>query len=315
MKLSEVVAYIKQLDELPSDEPVNHIMRYMSAVEHVITTHHIKSQDLDTQIVEKLKNVKEAITQFDQIRLQILWNLRHVISTNEPNIFRECNERYVNEVLKETDKIIFDRRLNLASEDHEYLMTRISLYSDWRWPGMIIRPNTGDFMNSLVALDPLYLVDWRLELMQPTLDIYKDNETYLRRLRKYTIDPIDVNPIYQQLPNNQFGFILAYNYFNYVSMDALVRNLSELFDKLRPGGGLIFTYNNCDQKQGMALYEKCFMMYTPKRLMTQHLNAIGFEIIEAFDGQGDVSWFELRKPGQLTSIRGGQALARIIAND
>jgi hypothetical protein len=55
------------------------------------------------------------------------------------------------------------------------------------------------------------------------------------------------------------------------------------------------------------------MLYTPKRLILKHAFNLGFELAFAHDGTGDVSWLELRKPGDLASLRGGQTLAKIVA--
>jgi hypothetical protein len=32
------------------------------------------------------------------------------------------------------------------------------------------------------------------------------------------------------------------------------------------------------------------------------------------NGPADVAWFEFQKPGEIDSLRGGQTLARIVAN-
>ena len=39
----------------------------------------------------------------------------------------------------------------------------------------------------------------------------------------------------------------------------------------------------------------------------------GFELTNSYDGKGDVSWLEFRKPGNIVSLRGGQTLAKIVA--
>jgi hypothetical protein len=41
---------------------------------------------------------------------------------------------------------------------------------------------------------------------------------------------------------------------------------------------------------------------------------MGFEIIFEHSGQGNITWLELKKPGEIQSIRGGQALAKIVAH-
>ena len=75
------------------------------------------------------------------------------------------------------------------------------------------------------------------------------------------------------------------------------------------------TYNNCDLANGVIRAEHCWMLYTPRRLIEKHAVDLGFELVTAHDGKGDVSWLELKKPGDLASLRGGQTLAKILAQD
>ena len=72
------------------------------------------------------------------------------------------------------------------------------------------------------------------------------------------------------------------------------------------------TFNNCDRAHGVALAERSFMCYGTATEIIKRAESYGFEIANLYDGQGDVSWLELRKPGTITSLRGGQTLAKII---
>jgi hypothetical protein len=119
-------------------------------------------------------------------------------------------------------------------------------------------------------------------------------------------------PVLGKLPNNQFGAIFAYHYFNHKPMPIICKFLNEFYEKLRPGGSVIMTYNNCDLAHGVIRSEHVWMLYTPRRLIEQHAVSIGFELTEAYDGKGDVSWLEFRKPGDIASIRGGQTLAKVL---
>jgi SAM-dependent methyltransferase len=122
------------------------------------------------------------------------------------------------------------------------------------------------------------------------------------------------NNILELLPDGQFGVIFSYNYFNYKPLEVIHRYLQEVFEKLRPGGVFIFTFNDCDRAHGAALAERHFMCYTPGRAVQKHAETVGYEILNKHHGEGDLSWFELRKPGDIRSIRGGQSLARIVVN-
>jgi SAM-dependent methyltransferase len=119
-------------------------------------------------------------------------------------------------------------------------------------------------------------------------------------------------PILDKLPNNQFGTIFAYHYFNHKPVPIICKFLNEFYQKLRPGGSVLMTYNNCDLAHGVIRAEHTWMLYTPRRLIERHATELGFELIQAYDGKGDVSWLELRKPGDITSIRGGQTLAKVL---
>jgi SAM-dependent methyltransferase len=115
------------------------------------------------------------------------------------------------------------------------------------------------------------------------------------------------------LPQNQFGLIFAYNYFNYRPIEVIRRYFKEIFLLLRPGGTLLMTYNNCDRAQGVGLVEHSFMCYTPLSHLCRSAEDIGFEFTFNHNGQGDLSWAEFHKPGDITSLRGGQTLAKIVA--
>ena len=88
--------------------------------------------------------------------------------------------------------------------------------------------------------------------------------------------------------------------------------LTDLFAVMRPGGTLVMTYNNCDRAQGVGLAERNFMCYTPKRHIQKHAESVGFEFTFEHNGEGDLSWLEFVKPGVITSLRGGQTLAKIL---
>ena len=80
---------------------------------------------------------------------------------------------------------------------------------------------------------------------------------------------------------------------------------------LRTGGTFFFNFNDCDQQGGVALTEHYFSCYTPGRLIYEYAEQVGYEIVHQETIDAASTWVELKKPGQLTSIRGGQCLAGI----
>jgi hypothetical protein len=96
-------------------------------------------------------------------------------------------------------------------------------------------------------------------------------------------------------------------------MELITRYITEAYQKLRPGGTLIMTYNDCDRAHGVALAERNFMCYTPGSEILKIAELTGFDCTYQHTGLGDLSWIELQRPGKITSLRGGQTLAKIVA--
>jgi hypothetical protein len=105
---------------------------------------------------------------------------------------------------------------------------------------------------------------------------------------------------------------LAFNFFEFTSIEVLEQYLKNIFNKLRPGGILAMTFNDCDRAHCVALVEKNFCFYTPGQRVKATAKSIGYRQIFSWTDMGNLTWLELRKPGELESIRGGQTLAKIV---
>lgn len=198
----------------------------------------------------------------------------------------------------------------IDAEVDTMLRARVASFCDWHHPAMILHPMLEPFIHEMVGADPLYVVDESHYLLEPTLAQF--NQVYQHRLRPYVIEESFDYPILDQLPNQQFGFCVAYNYFDYRPFEIIKKYIQELYQKLLPGGTLAFTFNDCDRYQAMQSVEQNITSYTPGTLIRGWAKYIGFEETFCFTDNGAWSWIELRKPGELTSLRGGQALAKII---
>ena len=176
---------------------------------------------------------------------------------------------------------------------------------------MILRPGRESWIDNMVNNDPIYLVDENYDLLKPTL--LRFNEIYQRRLRTYIIrEDQEDEEILWQLPEGQFGLVLAWNYFNNRPFEIIRRYLTELYTKMQPGGTLLMTFNDCDRWPGVKAVESGVGLYTPGSLIQGFANHLGFEEHFAYHDDGPWTWLELRKPGERQSLRGGQALAKIL---
>lgn len=311
MKLSQLIDYLNLLDNNELLPVYERMVEKLQDVQYTVENHHAKipalADDFQNHLNILQNTFEAAMSTVEELKNQT----RQHIASLETEQYQSSQQLYEQEMCYETNEYILNRRLSIDPNTKLALVARLRQYTDWRLPGMIIRPGLENFIEHLVPLDPLYVVDHNLDLLQPAVSAFTPE--YQRRLRCYAINDYEhIDPLWQ-LPYQQFGLIFAYNYFNYKPIKVLNQYLESMFYKLRPGGVAIFTFNDCDWAHGAALAEQSFMCYTPRRQIIAQCSKVGFEILDYQRGQGDSAWMEIRRPGEIESIRGGQTLAKIIA--
>ena len=199
-----------------------------------------------------------------------------------------------------------------SPEIENWVVSKITQYSDWHYPALQINPRSKKWIDSMVASDPLYLTHSNIAIVKDMIKEYP--ELYQNRLRLYEI--VDRN--FSKLPLAQFGFVLCWDNFNHLSLDKIETYIREVWKLLRPGGSFIFNYNNCDV-EGPTYRAECHAgSYASASWLTKLLNAIGYEITAWHDDEtGDafnthISWVEIKKPGDLETVKAAQAMAQII---
>jgi len=312
MKLSELVAYLNHIDAFELTQIYHEARRRLDAVVHQIEHNDLQFGKFTQRIKSDGEQIDQSFDQFSNTISAIRSHVTDAIDQLRPEYLRESLRLFQHEMCFDTNDYILSRRLQCDPDSAELLTGRILRYSDWRLPGLIFRPGLEKHIEQLVPLDPLYVVDNNLDLLQPATLAF--TAEYRRRLRLYSATETVGKPILSSLPDSQFGYCFAYNYFNFKPMEIICQYLDELWRKLRPGGALFFTINDCDHAHGVALAERHYMCYTPGSMIAAHAESLGFEMTNHHVGLGDVAWFEFIKPGDIQSLRGGQTLAKIVAN-
>jgi hypothetical protein len=310
MKLSDIVAKLNLLDSLDVATECATATGTVNHIAYAVTEHAGHYQTARDDIIKTHNELTNNIAKFSAQVESLKKELRSEIKQHEQEYLINSFRVYQEEMLHDTVDTILNRRMRIDDDDDLMLRSRLRNLTDWRLPGMIIRPGVETYIEEMVPLDPLYIVDHDLALVRPAIS--KFTPEYQQRLREYVINDWTDDPILDKLPNNQFGTIFAYHYFNHKPMPIICKFLTEFYQKLRPGGTVLMTYNNCDRAHGVVRAEHTWMLYTPRRLIEQHANDVGFELTTAYDGKGDVSWIEFRKPGDIVSLRGGQTLAKVL---
>jgi len=307
MKLSELVELRNQLEQLDVDQAKLNAQIDLNKIMFVAQAS--TNADLLTKLQTNYQQVQTDFDQFKVTAQQILSDLNKQINEQASYWFQESYRLYDQEMSKfETTDYILNRRLTMPIDAMELIRGRLRMHANWKYPGMIIRPGLENFVEELVCYDPLYLVDQSHDLLLPCLQ--KFNPLYQNRLRSYSIKESLNLPILEKIPNNQFGVVFAYNFFNFKPLDLMRRYLTEIYQKLRPGGILIMTFNDGDQRRAVEEVENHFACYTPGRLVKEMSHSIGYTEVFRWSHPNEASMcIELKKAGDLASLRGGQTLA------
>ena len=199
--------------------------------------------------------------------------------------------------------------INVNADVELLIRQRILLHTDWKYPALEIGCQDGHWTQHLVAADPLYIIDRHRDFLDSTVS--KFPEPYQRRMRQYHL----VNHDMSMLPVGQMGFIFSWGYFNYVSMDTMKLYLQQVMTLLRPGGVFMFSYNDGDTPGGAGMAENLARSYMPKSFLLPMCQSLGFEIQAEAEHGPAISWMEIRRPGELATIKAHQVMGEILRRE
>jgi SAM-dependent methyltransferase len=310
MQLSELVAYRRHLNEITQDGSADYLRREIDPVIYSVANH----RQPNANHVASLKHAKSTIVtglqDFQQSMNQIKTDVDQEIEQNQAAYLARSYGLYQDMCRGDTPEYILDRRIHITSQTQDFVLSRIRRRDTWKYPAVIIRPGREDWIDHMVAFDPLYVVDHHTDLLSPAKARF--NQTYQSRVRWITVVERDDHSMLQALPDSQIGFAMAWNFFHYKPFEVIKQYLAEVYQKLRPGGVFAFSINDGDLPGGVANAERMFMCYTPGSMIMSIAQRIGFDIESRHELDRSVTWIELHRPGEKDSLRGGQTLAKIM---
>ena len=222
-------------------------------------------------------------------------------------------------LFSDRELLIDTARTDLPTEGllRNLVKSKIRQYCDWHYPGLQISCNKKEWIDCMVTSDPLFLTESQEDRAVDTtltklISEYPDQ--YQNRLRLYSVNGYD----FSALPVEQFSIIVCWDFLNYIELTSIAEYMQQMFNLLRAGGVVMFSYNNCDIVDSVKLAEDNEMSWATARAIKQLCNDIGYEIITFEDHVTEdtyikhVSWCEIRKPGVLTTIKAHQVAGQIL---
>jgi hypothetical protein len=311
MKLSDLVNYKMQLDNLSTQLAQREVELELGKIIHLVGTQSTQLSNFKQQLDTQYSEITQTIDRFGLTLNELKQSLKQQIEIEERDWFQESYRLYDLEMCSDSADKVLNRRPILDIETENLLRVRVQNYVDWQHPAMIIQPGLEKFVEDMVGFDPLYLVAQHHDLLVPAFDQFP--EEYQRRLRLYTVRERENigQGILEKIPNGQIGLCLVYNFFEFKPFEIVRRYFTEIYQKLKPGGTLIMTFNDCDRAKAVQLVEQHYACYTPGAMIQHYAAKVGYNQIFSCNTNGSTTWLELRKPGTLTSLKGGQTLAKI----
>jgi SAM-dependent methyltransferase len=311
MKISEIAAYRELLESMRPHQSRRSVSAELDPLIDTIERHSNQMPRYLAELQYHRAEVLSSLQQFDVVLDGLLAALLDQITALEPSYLARSYQLYEDGMTHDSVDHVLNRRFPITAVTQDYIASRVQAHSDFHHAGLLIRPGLETWVEQMVACDPLYIVDTSHDLFQPVKARF--NPLYQSRLRYYAIRESSDVEMMGMLPHGQFGFCLAYNFFHYKPFEIMRAYLREIYQKLKPGGVLGLTFNDCDRRGAVELAERMMNCYTPGRLVLSACESAGFVIEQNYRIDAAVNWLELRKPGHKPSLRAGQTLAKIVA--
>jgi hypothetical protein len=270
---------------------------------------------------QSINRIRTIYDDIDQKNKDIIAEIEKIIDSIDHNISNTLESKNVtSDIFKESTII---SHLPTNEIVRTIFNNKISKISQVRYPGLQINTrffppveinpsNIDSWISLMVASDPLYLMGPSIKILQWPLQSFP--EIFQKRVRLYELNGKGDLSI---LPQTQFNLIFCWDFFNHLSVDVIDFYLQQMIRLLRPGGTLLFTYNNCDLVMSARSVDSNSASWCTPLLLEKIYSKHGFELIGFNDIISDdvnvshVSWAELKRPGDLTTSKISQASGAI----
>ena len=206
-----------------------------------------------------------------------------------------------------TDKIL-GTGFDVTGDQRTLLRSRLITHSSWCDSGLIIRPANDDLVTSMSAMGILYLFDHQADMLAPAIARFPEHHR-----DKYRDYQGATPEALFQMPLAQMRLIFVQNFFNFMPWDIMQRYLIILSQLLRPGGTLIFTFNDCDHAVNVEFCERSWQCYQPARQVLAFTRSLGLEVYDRQWFNNGIAWVELQKLGKYRPLKGAPVLTKIHA--
>lgn len=301
MVISDLLRYKEQVESIPLDSLYDSTNNVVEQIKHAITFQYSNKENLSKLSVSGSLFVNQVKKFIDNE----LYSIEQQINSLIPKyleLSRTMSSTFYQEPISQR---ITHRPFNNQFE--EFVIGLNAKFTDYRYAGCELFPTTEDYTKSLVAFEPLYLIDYN----QHNLDIVvsRFNDQYKHKLRTYAVDLLSNT---SNLPKNTIGHISAVNIFERFDIEMINQILTNLNTITAPGCSLLFTFNNCDHWRGAELVETGVACFQTERLLRAMLETNDYTDIRIHKFKENMVCLEARKIGTLKTIKHSSAIGKVV---
>jgi hypothetical protein len=327
-KLYDLVKFKNDLrDTVNSLSLEKEVEEKLAQLENIKVRHTVQEYDQD---IDRCGNAYRQLLEKNDLAINVI---KEVIQKIESDLDKNnAEQQHSDAYQKRFSELSIGQELFTITDDltENIIQNRIGSYSNWKYPGLHLHcryftnadnQDSNKYANhqfrigAMVSADPLYLVGKEMFALEQLISHFP--EVYQRRLRLYETTTRDLS----MLPQNQFGFVFSWDFFNCLPLTAIEDYFQLIIRILRPGGVFMFNYNNCEFERSAGLVEDRQACWATPKLIKQIIERTGFELlveenypVQNFTNPKEdawVSWMEIKKPGELSTIKLHQVLGSI----
>jgi hypothetical protein len=251
-----------------------------------------KDRDNFDKLVDLNLQITSLLAQYHATSKKVKQQINTVIHSKERGILQYDYNRYNQQSVEQSLLDIRDE--NISRKFVELLCSVIHNISDWRFAGCVINPIDSRFIEKMLASEPLYIVS--------------NNDVCIKRVKKklndfYAKQRLRTYNRIKELPR-QLGLTVCVNQFEYMPLDEQGDVMQQIYKHTLPGGQLLITYNDCDQRASLEHTLEGLRFYSTKELTLGKAFSIGWDVVKTETTNNGVwNCAILQKPGELHSIK------------
>lgn len=299
MNLVQLIKAINYLNELVNEDlHIDSTIHKFSEIPQELKPLYTSMESNFTKLLENHKNFKQSsIDLLNQLNFEIQEKSKPLLE-----VIKVCSGTIEEHNNHSSSRIVPEDFL----EQTRIIVSQKCL---WNYPTLEIGCGNGAFTNWLVSSEIIYITDLHKEYLENTLNQF--NSRMQKRIKPYLIDQKNIYD-YKILPQNQIGFIFSWDVFDYYSLPEIKKLLKLSYELLRPGGSIIFTFNDCEFPTNAYMAEKGLYSWMTKSILTKNLELIGFEVIKFYTDNGINHMVEAKKPGTLSTYKFHAIVGKIL---